>query len=278
MVIRVAARTDRGQHRERNEDHHFVDVNRGIFIVCDGLGGHMAGNVAARKAIEFAVEYLDSQWALIQSRSEYPGPADDGDLVRVVEDTIRNTCTRLLQFGKTYPHFEGMATTMTLLLLIGDTGVVGHVGDSRIYLKHNGAAKQLTSDHTLYNEFSRANPDWCLQNRDLHALKRFQSVLTRCLGRESQVSAETVRFRTHAGDILLLCTDGMSDYFPDEKTIADMLNGENVETLAENLMRFAYESGGCDNATAIVVQVGCPACPERRLTDTQVLTEDHSSR
>ncbi len=255
MVIRAAARTDVGHVREKNEDYFYVDSVKGLFIVCDGLGGHMAGDVASAKAIEFAVDYIESQWNWIHSPGSPLDSRDECVLKQFVENTIQYTCDCLIKHCKTSPQFDGMATTMTLLLIVDGLAVVGHVGDSRLYLKQASQARQLTRDHTLFAEFVSENPNWTYDRVDFHAIQRFRRVLTRCLGRDEQVVVETLSFEPGDGDVLLLCTDGLSNYFESERKIAGMLEGDDVDEIADRLIRFAIDSGGRDNVTAIVVRI-----------------------
>ncbi|MFT5299372.1 MAG: serine/threonine protein phosphatase PrpC [Mariniblastus sp.] len=255
MVINAAARTDIGLVRSKNEDFFYVDSEKGLFIVCDGLGGHVSGDVASSKAIEFAVDYLESQWKWIHSINSKVEPLDGFSLNQLVERTIQDTGERLIELGKSSPLFSGMATTMTLLLIVDDTAVVGHVGDSRLYLRQGEVATQLTCDHTLYADFVKDNPDWISENTDLDAIKRFQQVLTRCIGRKEKITVETFTFEPRNGDVLLLCTDGLSNYFEDETEIADLLQGNDVNEVAEGLIRFANECGGRDNITAVVMRI-----------------------
>ena len=255
MVISAAASTDVGLVRAKNEDFYYVDSEKGLFIVCDGLGGHVAGDVAASKAIQYAVEYLESQLQWSQSLNSDAEPLDVFFLTQLIERTIQNTCGRLIQLGKTSPVFSGMATTMTLLLVVDETGVVGHVGDSRLYLKQADKVIQLTNDHTLYADFVKDDPNWISKNTDLDAIKKFQHVLTRCLGRNKDIAVETFSFEPRNGDVLLLCTDGLSNYFDDETEIAGLLQGDNIDEVAEGLIRFANECGGRDNITAVVIRI-----------------------
>ena len=255
MVISVAARTDVGQVRAKNEDFYHVDSEKGLFIVCDGLAGHVSGDVASSKAIQYAVEYLESQWHWIQSLNSGAEPLDVPSLIQFIEKTIQDTCERLIQFGKTSPLFSGMATTMTLLLIVDEIAVVGHVGDSRLYLKQANKVIQLTSDHTLYADFVKDNPNWLSKNIDLKAIKNFQHVLTRCLGRNKEIAVETFSFEPRNGDVLLLCTDGLSNYFDNETEIAGLLQGDNIDEVAEGLIHFASECGGRDNITAVVIRI-----------------------
>jgi len=194
MVIQVAAKSDLGLVRENNEDSFFADSSIGLFVICDGMGGHVAGEVASQKAIEFAVNFLKTAVTV----EEMPQRRD--------------------------------FTTMTLLLIVEDVAFVGHIGDSRLYLKHFEVAKQLTHDHTLFEEFIRENPNWINLNSDIEAIRGFEHVLTRCLGRQADVEIDTFNFQLAEDDVLLLCTDGLSRYFSDEREIVSFLDVDDADT------------------------------------------------
>lgn len=254
MVIQVAAKSDLGLVRKNNEDSFYADSSIGLFVICDGMGGHVAGEVASQKAIEFAVNFLKTT----MTSEEMPMRNDSdfrGFWNELVTDAVSHVCDQLVRFASLSPELYGMATTMTLLLIVEDVAFVGHIGDSRLYLKHFEVAKQLTSDHTLLEEFIRENPNWINLNNDIEAIRGFEHVLTRCVGRHADVEIDAFNFQLAEDDVLLLCTDGLSRYFSDEREIVGFLDVEDADTCVENLIGFANKSGGRDNVTAIVIRV-----------------------
>jgi serine/threonine protein phosphatase PrpC len=255
MNVEVAARTDKGMVRSRNEDHYYVDRQRGIFIVCDGLGGHMAGDVASAKAIEFAVRYLESRWEQIDPLLRGPLPDSAVDSRGFVESAIQQASRQLVEFGRTAPHFNGMATTMTLLLAGSHTVLAGHVGDSRLYLEREGLVRQMTRDHTLLAELKSRSPEWQHQHDRDHTLRRMQNVLTRCLGRRSPPKVDTICLTPRSGDVLLLCTKGLSQYLAAEDDVLRLLQAGSVQAMSERLFLHANRCGGEDNITAIVIRL-----------------------
>ena len=148
-----------------------------------------------------------------------------------------------------------MATTITLVLIVDGVAFVGHLGDSRLYLKHAETAKQLTCDHTLFEEFCRTNPNWINSNIDSSNLQHFKQILTRCVGRERDFKVDTFSFHLANNDVLLLCTDGLSNYFEDEQTIVEFLSKEDSDKVVDSLIEFANKKGGLDNITAIAIRV-----------------------
>ena len=254
MVIHAAAKTDTGCCRDKNEDAFFVDSENGLYIICDGLGGHLAGEIASQKAIEYTVEFLTKarEQRILPRKKEVDFREVWGQLV---VEAIESCCDEVIRFAESHPDLTGMASTITVVQFVEGVAFVGYLGDSRLYLKHADVAKQLTLDHTLFEEFSRTNPNWLELNHDKAALKRFKHILTRCVGRERDFEVDSFCFQLAEGDVLLLCTDGLSNYFLDEETIVSLLNESDSDTAAKSLIDFANTSGGRDNITAVVVRV-----------------------
>ncbi len=254
MVIQVAAKSDIGCDRKKNEDSFFADSKNDLYIVCDGMGGHLAGEVASQKAIEFTVDFLTKakEQRILPNRKDVDFRTVWSNLIA---EAIENCCVRIVKLAQSHPELDGMATTITVVQIVDGTAFVGHVGDSRLYLKQGTVAKQLTSDHTLFEEFKRTNPNWIDANTDLDALERFKHVLTRCVGRQEDFRVDSFSFQLVDDDVLLLCTDGLSNYFTDEETIVSFLTETDSDSVVESLIDFANSHGGRDNITAIVIRV-----------------------
>lgn len=178
MKLHAAASSDIGFCRDKNEDSFYVDSELGLYIVCDGLGGHVAGGVAARKAIEFTSEFF----ARACERRILPKHDEtDFDSVwsNMMVEAIEHCCERVHAFAQSNPEMEGMATTITAVKIIGGHAFVGHLGNSRLYLSSGGITKQLTVDHNLYSDVAAQDSQWMNSITDVDALKRFKHVLTR---------------------------------------------------------------------------------------------------
>lgn len=248
MNYESSGKTDVGQDREINEDYLYLDNSRGVFIVCDGLGGHAAGEVASHKAIEFTLEYLHKNWSEVEQASQ--SPVGYYKLTQLVERAIHETCRKIRAIADSDPDLNGMATTLTMLMIVDGNAIVGHVGDSRLYLKRNDDVFLLTTDHTLYNEIVTEFKDV-----DPVHIQKFSHCLTRSVGNSDSVAVETLMFEARQHDVLLLCTDGLSNYFPGENELSEMLSGNHVNVIADSLVQFANGCGGRDNITAIVIRV-----------------------
>ena len=239
--------TDVGRHRTINQDYFYVDNTKGLFIVCDGVGGHAAGEVASHKAIEFTIDYLCQRWGEIESANN--SPTGYFKLTQLIERAIHETCKRIKALSDIQNELSGMATTLTLLLIVDGNAIVGHVGDSRLYIKRDDHVFLLTTDHTLYHEMAK------FEQVDLNAIRKFRHCLTRSVGNDDTVAVETLMFEARKNDVLLLCTDGLSNYFENESAVAEMFNGSHVNEIAESLVQFANECGGSDNITALVIRI-----------------------
>ncbi len=248
MELKSAGRSDVGKMRGVNEDYFYVDNTKGLFIVCDGLGGHSAGEVASHKAIEYTLEFLVENWSEVDNATK--SPIGYFKLTQLVERAIHHTCRRIKQLAESNAELSGMATTLTLLMLVDGNAIVGHVGDSRLYIMRDDEVFLLTTDHTVLNETLQR-----YENVDPGQIKKFAHCLTRSVGVDNAVAVETLIFEARQHDVLLLCSDGLSNYFDDNQAVADMLSGANVNQIADSLVMFANNSGGTDNITAVVIRI-----------------------
>ncbi|HXF57223.1 MAG TPA: Stp1/IreP family PP2C-type Ser/Thr phosphatase [Actinomycetota bacterium] len=230
MRLRVGARTDIGQLRERNEDAYLVAEP--LFAVADGMGGHRGGNVASALALEVL-------------RGEGTAGVDAEALARRLQAANR----AIVERGAADPRLAGMGTTVTAALVEGERLHVLHVGDSRAYLLRDGALQQLTEDHTLVQRMvreGRLTPE----EAERHPQR---SILTRALGVEGEVEPDRVTVSLRPGDRVLLCTDGLTGMV-DAARIERVLREEpDPQRAADLLVEEANRAGGDDNITVMVV-------------------------
>ena len=247
--IQAFGATHVGQVRSRNEDKYLIDASINLFIVCDGMGGHAAGDVASDLASRLVGTYLREHRQQIASAGNRP----DGDyqVLRLAEQAVEHASTQLYQMARSDTDCSGMGTTLTLLVIVGDKGVMAHVGDSRLYLRRNQKVHQLSSDHTLANELVQGG---MLSPQDSRE-SRYNHILTRSIGPQTSVEVETLLFDLLPGDVFLLCTDGLTKYVDEEDEILEVLSHEITEQSARQLVETANRKGGADNITVIVVEV-----------------------
>lgn len=219
-----------GYHRKNNEDAFLVDPSQGVFAVADGMGGHLAGEIASQAAIG----YLRNQINLREMDAS------------VIFDAINQLILRLSQDNE---NCRGMGTTLTLARIRKDSLEVAHTGDSRAYLIRGQHISQLTTDHTMVNELLKVEeitPEEAAEHPYKH-------VLSRALGVEDKVEADKTILLLEEGDRILLSTDGLHGLLPDEEILGLAITHTELDTLAEILLQRALENGGNDNITLVVI-------------------------
>lgn len=222
--------TDTGRQREANEDSYFISPP--LFAVADGMGGAQAGEVASHLAVE---AFSDAD----------PDASSPEELLRV---TIKDANQRIFNLAQGDASRSGMGTTLTAALLRGEEISFGHVGDSRAYIWREGTLKQITNDHSLVEELRRQGR----LSREQAADHPQRSVITRALGPEPDVEVDTMTLRGRAGDVFLLCSDGLTTMLGDEDVTAIMRRDGDLEKKARWLVRAANDRGGRDNITVVL--------------------------
>ena len=251
MKISYQAISDVGKKRKGNEDSLFLNPEQKLFVVADGMGGHAAGEVASKVAVDSINEFV----CLTGGDEEITWPfgldeniSYDGNRLKTA---IRHANRRVLEATKDKSEYEGMATTVAAVLVDGDVANIGHVGDSRIYLFSEAKFTQLTTDHSWINEQIQSGVISADQARS-HPLR---NVVTRALGGKSDLAVDMQTRRMKPGDVLLICSDGLTSMVPDEE-IARVLEqaGGDVVKGAQDLVAEANAHGGEDNITVVLLK------------------------
>ena len=246
MNVRAFGLTDVGRRREGNEDEFRFDPGLGFFAVADGMGGHAAGEVAARLAVETMLDAV--------RRRAGDGSAPDPIVASTsLREAIDEANRRICESISAHEEQRGMGTTVAAVLAAGDRAVVAHVGDSRVYLLRDGRLLRLTSDHSWVNEQVKLG----LLSDDAAQRHPMRNIVTRALGSRSDVDVEIALESIRSGDVLLLCSDGLNTMLSDDD-IRDLLGAhhDDPEAAARTLVAAANARGGDDNVTVIVVRVG----------------------
>ncbi len=237
MRIRSAALSDTGKRRKANEDFFAAHDDLGVYVVADGLGGHAGGRVAAESGTQAFVEGL---------------AAAGRPTLAALREAFRSANGQVRSRAGASPGLRGMATTLAALWIAPGAAALGHVGDSRIYLRRKGRLAPLTADHSLVAEAVLRRE---LEPEEARAHPH-RSVITRALGVRPELEPDSAELRVEPGDVFLLCTDGVCAQLGDEE-IARILDHfpADLEAAARALIGRANARGGDDNAT--VVLVGC---------------------
>jgi serine/threonine protein phosphatase PrpC len=251
MKISYQALTDVGRKRKGNEDNLFVNAEQRLFVVADGMGGHAAGEVASKIAVDSINEFVcltggdqEITWPFgLDEKISY-----DGNRLKT---SIRYANRKVIDATKEKTEYEGMATTVAAVLVDGDAANLAHVGDSRVYLFREGSLTQLTSDHSWVNEQIQSGIISPEQARS-HPLR---NVVTRALGGKPELAVDVQLQPMLAGDILLLCSDGLTTMLPDED-IAELVaaSAGDIEKAAKSLVGEANTRGGEDNITVVLLK------------------------
>jgi len=239
--LQIFSKTDRGRVRTDNQDAYFAGkiTDDSVFaVVCDGMGGANAGNVASELAVRHISEYV------IRS---YRDGMDMTDTEKTLKNAIVSANISLYDKAVNNAELAGMGTTAVAAFVKDGTAVIAHVGDSRIYLV-NGEIKQLTRDHSVVQsliESGKITPE----DAKVHPRK---NVITRALGAEENVAVDSDCLNLSNGDTLLLCSDGLTNFL-DDKDILKVFQNNDISAVAERLVEEANENGGGDNITVVTV-------------------------
>ena len=253
MKLEYAGQTDVGLKRGHNEDTFAVDAEFNLYMVADGMGGHSSGEVASRMACEAITDFFhdtaedaDMTWPYKMEK----GVAYEANRLSV---GVKLANLRIHECAQSNPAQRGMGTTVVTARFSDEGLIIGHVGDSRVYMLRDGRLEQLTEDHSLLNDY--------IKMKDLTAeeIQNFphKNVIVRALGMKETVQVDLLTVAPRTGDVYVLCSDGLSGMVSDAKLqevlIANLDQGL-VQTCAA-LIDAANEAGGTDNITAVIVRV-----------------------
>ena len=252
LKIQAAGLSDRGMKRSHNEDSLSVVPSLGLFIVADGMGGHNAGEVASRQAIESIVQFLrDSQ----RDTDTWPMPPNpeltviENRIVTAVKLANRDVCKLSME----HPEYHGMGTTLVGLLLDAPSEKISiaHVGDSRAYRLREGRMEKITRDHSWVEEQLERG----IITPEEAKNHRWKNVITRALGNKLEVEVDVNTFEIRSGDVYLLCSDGLSGMIDKDIMEQILIANADLEESAQALIRAANEAGGHDNISLILIRM-----------------------
>ncbi len=245
----IAARTHTGHKRKLNQDNYCIDEALGLVVVADGMGGHSCGEIASQEAVRLIHEYLQ------QHQNGYVGLVDSEPslavLEKIVVDAVHYAGTTLYGMNEElgYGRNKGMGTTVVGAwgLQQFNTAIIFHVGDSRAYLHRGALTSRLTKDHSLYQH-------WL--DHDKKGPEPSQSVILQALGLSETLTVETRQVSLISGDLILLCSDGLTGMLCDSQIQACLaqIPSEPIDKLCAQLVQKANMNGGKDNVTVAIGQ------------------------
>lgn len=254
LTIDVAGKTDVGCVRTNNEDNFGYDPAAGIYVVCDGIGGAVAGEVASKLAVESVLNYFRQA-----TGGNYPqvGMPIEGKSVgaQALASAIQTANHAIHEAASKNAAHRGMGSTIVSVLANGQALHIGHVGDSRIYLIRRVAdawtIEQLTNDHSLVMEQVRHG----LITKEEAERSALQNIIIRALGSEETVDPEVDDIVPLPGDILLLTTDGLTKHAKDDQILNIIVSASSLEAACNALIQAAKDGGGDDNITCLLLRV-----------------------
>jgi protein phosphatase len=261
--LSFAGGTDTGRVREHNEDTIAVEPDLGLLVLADGMGGYNAGEVASGIAVRTIVNMVRET----VQREDLASSDPTTQLSRrsiVLRDAVQRANKLIFHTARTQPQCEGMGTTVVTALFHDNRVTVAHVGDSRLYRLREGRFSQVTSDHSLRQE---------LVDRGFYSPAEAQraankNYVTRALGVEASVEVQILEENVARGDQYLLCSDGLSDMVEDPDIHLTITTfGDNLDSVAKQLIQLAIENGGKDNVSVLIARVLNDFPARRKLLD-----------
>lgn len=247
FTLDYALKTHAGQVRPLNEDAVGADPDSGLFILADGLGGYNAGEIASTMAVSTLLAELPSE--LDGARVS---PAAAFDPQQILRDRLIAMNSTIFRAALNSSAFEGMATTIVVAWLLGDRLWVAHTGDSRLYRMRGGQLEQLTRDHSFSQELLDAG----MVTEEEARLLPAKNLVTRALGASAEVEPEVRDYPLQAGDLVLMCSDGLTEMISFAEIGAQLSSCKgDVQEGARRLVDMANEAGGRDNVSVVVVGV-----------------------
>ena len=247
----IAGNTDTGLKRQHNEDYIGFDTDTGIAVLADGMGGHQAGEIASRIAVESLLNRLISI-----AQGDLASTGQTEALMGQVSAAVQEVNSKIFRAAETHKEQRGMGTTLVALTPVTDSVVVTHVGDSRLYLWRKENLARITTDHSLVQELI----DKGFYSEEEARTASVGHVVTRALGTRAEVEVDVACHPSNPGDTWLLCSDGLSDLVADWQ-IEEILRETSgrLETCSERLVQTARRNGGNDNISVILVHQTPPS-------------------
>lgn len=251
VAVEVVGKSDVGCVRTNNEDNFGYDTRSGIFLVCDGMGGMAAGEVASKMGVDTVLEYFRKATA----NGNYPAHGrtyeDLSQMANALASAIQLANDVIYQAASSDASHHGMGATIVAAMLKGNFLSIAHVGDSRIYRIRQGQIEQMTEDHSLVAEQVRRG----LLSQEEADRSDIQNIIFRALGADATVEPDLEDLVAQPGDILLLTTDGLTKYIKEPRLLEIIQSAYSLQQACDRLIQAAKEAGGDDNITCVLIKI-----------------------
>lgn len=241
--MEVGFKTDKGLRRSNNEDACFVMKRDRVFIVADGVGGNNSGEIASRTCVNEIAKYVENN------------PVKEAETFEEVQAyfdrCLKEVNFKILEMSQKFEKNKGMATTVVIAYMRRGMLYIVNVGDSRAYILRDGALTQITEDHTYVNTLLKAG----LISRTEAENHENKNMITRAVGADHTIEADYFRVPVQAGDIALICTDGLYGEVEEDELISRLSEDETMTHICSELVDDANRNGGSDNITMVVLKV-----------------------
>lgn len=254
------ALSDIGKNRQNNEDCYLADVENNLFIVADGMGGHKAGEIASKTAIDNFTQYFkknfDKKNFIFYEAAKTPDKKNkeiDDNIQKILIESAGYANEKIYKLGLECDDFSGMGTTLTGLFIFNSNAFVIHIGDSRLYLFRENSLNLLTEDHTLVFALYKSG---AISYEDTFSHPK-RNYLTGVLGENEISSLECFKFKMQENDIILICSDGLNSMIKDSsiKDTLEKSQGKSARIIAKKFIERANKNGGVDNITVIIIKI-----------------------
>ena len=249
IMVESSGVTDIGRRRTTNEDAVFLDDDLGLYVVADGMGGHQAGEVASRLVVETIRDAMKEFLTVdsLETLEGYDGKFSPN--ANKLRESIFRANRVVNQLSSQEGVYQRMGSTVSAAWFTDETLIVANVGDSPIWLVHNGSMELLSMPHTVMAEQAKLHP-----GQDTGLAPEFRHLLTRAMGIEASVTADVCELPCFEGDILVMASDGLSNQVTADE-ILDLVSRERPAEACRSLTNLANEHGGEDNITVVVARV-----------------------
>ena len=269
LRIEFAGDTHVGQKRDTNQDALLLLPEEDLFVVADGMGGHLSGEVASALAVETMKDFFVDSGDDVEITWPFRPETELGHHASRLIVSIKLANQRVFETSKSGRQYQGMGTTVVAAYHADGEAYLAHVGDSRIYRLRGGTLGQLTEDHSLLNDFKK-NIHMSREDEDRFPYK---NIIVRALGMKETVDVDVHRIRPRPGDILLLCSDGLNGELPDTEIRRVLLEEQNLTRACARLIHLTNEAGGKDNVTVVALRFSEDEDQELAALDREVTGE-----